>query len=418
MTTKHSKDSKDRGICERKLNNGTIIYYIRLYHNGKPVVFGRFHSKAAARKAYTKAKVEQDEGRFDPTKNQVRGPAPKKLQGPLIFKDYAEQWVKEHRATYKPSTLRGYRSILRSRFYPSIGNVPMAALNRQMIKDIILDDMDRRTADGEELKDRTKRGVYQVIKRVLKSAFLEELISRNHAEDLHEFIRTPAKFLVTPLTEEEERQFLEAVQRYTPDWYAFFFLLLRTGLRIGEALALQPGDIHFEKRYISVVRNWTFGGIQTTKTDEGRCVDLARKLAEVLKNHIDRQQFEAACQWAQPPIWLFPGQGKYPISQDHVRTNVFRMVLRKAGLRRFRIHDLRHTFATRLLLKGDRNGITLKYVSEQLGHASIATTADIYTHLLPQGNIGAIDALDEPDDRPDEEGTPDTATPADTEEAA
>lgn len=418
MTTKHSKDSKDRGICERKLNNGTIIYYIRLYHNGKPVVFGRFHSKSTARKIYAKAKVEQDEGRFDPAKYQVRGPAPKKLQGPLIFKDYAEQWLKEHTSAYKPSTFRGYRSILKGWFYPTIGNVPMAALTRQVIRAGILEEIERRTDDRENLTDRTKRSVYHVIKRVLKTAFRDELVSRNHAEDLDQFFRSPAKFLVIPLTEAEEKRFLEAVQRYAPEWYVLFFLLLRTGLRIGEALALQPSDIHFKERYISVVRNWTFGGIQTTKTDKGRCVDLARKLAEVLKNHITEQRLEAARHWEQPPIWLFPGQGKDPISQDHVRKNVFRMVLRKAGLRRFRIHDLRHTFATRLLLKGDRHGITLKYVSEQLGHASIATTADIYTHLIPQGNLQAIDALDEPHDRLQEGDTSGTATPADTEEAA
>lgn len=418
MPTNNKKDSKDRGICERTLTNGTIVHYIRLYHNGKPVVFGRFHSKAAARKVYAKAKVEQDEGRFDPTQYQRRGPTPKKLQGPLTFENYAERWLKEHVDTYKPSTLRGYRYILQSRFYPAIGKVPMPALTRDMIKEVILDEMERRTDEGGKLKDSTKWGIYHVIKRVLKSAFLEEVIARNHAEDLHEFLRSPAKFLITPLSEEQEKSFLAAVRFHAPQWYVLFFLLLRTGLRIGEALALQPGDIHFEDRYILIVRNWTFGGIQSTKSDKERRVDLSRKLAEVLGSHISRQRIEAARRWQEPPKWLFPGQGQYPISQAHVRVNVFRSILRKAGLLRFRIHDLRHTFASRLLLNGDRRGVTLKYVSELLGHASIATTADIYAHLIPGAHVGAIDALDEPDEAVESGNSHDTATPAATDQAA
>jgi integrase len=66
-------------------------------------------------------------------------------------------------------------------------------------------------------------------------------------------------------------------------------------------------------------------------------------------------------------------------------------VLAKAGLRRIRFHDLRHTFASLLL----QNGESLVYVKEQLGHSSIQVTVDTYGHLIPGANRAAVDRLDD-----------------------
>jgi integrase len=64
--------------------------------------------------------------------------------------------------------------------------------------------------------------------------------------------------------------------------------------------------------------------------------------------------------------------------------------LAKAGLRRFRFHDLRHTFGS-LLIQGRG---TLTYVKEQMGHSSIQITVDTYGHLVPGADIACIDSLD------------------------
>ncbi len=69
---------------------------------------------------------------------------------------------------------------------------------------------------------------------------------------------------------------------------------------------------------------------------------------------------------------------------------VFHKLLAKTGLRRVRFHDLRHTFASRLL----QNGETPAYVKEQMGHHSINVTVDIYGHLVPGSNRAAVDRLD------------------------
>ena len=70
--------------------------------------------------------------------------------------------------------------------------------------------------------------------------------------------------------------------------------------------------------------------------------------------------------------------------------NYFLPALEKAGLRRFRFHDLRHTFGSQLI----QNGASLTYVKEQMGHSSISVTVDIYGHLIPGANVSWVDSLD------------------------
>ncbi|MDA3937262.1 MAG: site-specific integrase, partial [Actinomycetota bacterium] len=78
------------------------------------------------------------------------------------------------------------------------------------------------------------------------------------------------------------------------------------------------------------------------------------------------------------------------IDDANLRHRVFEPTLRRAGLRKIRIHDLRHTFASLLINQGEN----LKYVLQQLGHASIQTTVDRYGHLMPEAHRGASERLD------------------------
>ena len=79
-----------------------------------------------------------------------------------------------------------------------------------------------------------------------------------------------------------------------------------------------------------------------------------------------------------------------PTSQNTVR-NIWKRLLTKAGLRNMRFHDIRHTFASLLLSRGE----SPVYVKDQLGHSSIQMTVDIYGHLIPNSNRNAINSLDE-----------------------
>lgn len=89
------------------------------------------------------------------------------------------------------------------------------------------------------------------------------------------------------------------------------------------------------------------------------------------------------------PVEIVFHRNQKPMEQNHIR-RVFKRVLKKAGIREMRLHDIRHTFAS-LLLSQNESPV---YVKEQLGHSSIQMTVDIYGHLIPSSNRGAVNRLD------------------------
>ena len=79
------------------------------------------------------------------------------------------------------------------------------------------------------------------------------------------------------------------------------------------------------------------------------------------------------------------------VTPDNLYHRYFQPVLSKAGLRKIRLHDLRHTFGSLLI----QSGASIVYVKEQMGHSSIQVTVDIYGHLIPSANVSFVDRLDE-----------------------
>ncbi len=95
------------------------------------------------------------------------------------------------------------------------------------------------------------------------------------------------------------------------------------------------------------------------------------------------------------PPWVFCNEQGQPLNQNRIRLKFFRL-LKGAGVRQVRFHDLRHSFALLLL----QNGESPVYVKDQMGHSSIQVTVDLYGHLIPGGNKQAVDRLDTPEVQP------------------
>jgi hypothetical protein len=87
---------------------------------------------------------------------------------------------------------------------------------------------------------------------------------------------------------------------------------------------------------------------------------------------------------------LFPSEAGTPIDMNNFSQRIFKPLLTRAGLRKIRFHDLRHTFGSLLI----QAGASLVYVRDQMGHSSIQVTVDIYGHLVPAANISFVDRLD------------------------
>ena len=94
--------------------------------------------------------------------------------------------------------------------------------------------------------------------------------------------------------------------------------------------------------------------------------------------------------WKDVPVWVFCNEEGRPIWKSDFERRVFHKALDKAQLRRIRFHDLRHTFASRLL----QNLESIVYVKDQVRHHSIKVTVDVYGHLVPGANKAAVDRLD------------------------
>ena len=93
------------------------------------------------------------------------------------------------------------------------------------------------------------------------------------------------------------------------------------------------------------------------------------------------------------PKWVFINKSGSAIHCEYWRKRYFYGAIEKAVLRKIRVHDLRHTYASLLIEAGE----SLAYVRDQLGHHSISFTVDVYGHLTPGGNKAAVDRLDDED---------------------
>ena len=178
------------------------------------------------------------------------------------------------------------------------------------------------------------------------------------------------------------------------DWpYGMLFeILVKGGLRPGEAFALQPGDLDLKAGTVYVERAWSLGRAKLTKTEESRTVDLAPSLVRSLKRHLVKLSEIALKRGRGVPTWLLPNEHGQPLDEAKVG-RVWRQTLKRAGLPSFRLYDLRHTYSSLLLAAG----VPITYVAAQLGHAKPTTTLRWYAHHLPKTGRRWVNLLDQLD---------------------
>lgn len=243
--------------------------------------------------------------------------------------------------------------------------------------------------------------VHSVLKSALEHAVREDELPRNVARNVKTIAPRPRRF--TPLTASETRQLLQASK--TDRLHALYELALRTGLRKSELLGLRWEDVDLYSGTASIRRSLQrtpSGGltILPTKTRASeRRIALPTECVHSLKSHQERQEAErkgAEVSWKDSGlVFVTPTGG--PIDPANM-TRRFGRLLDRAGLRRIRFHDLRHSTATLLL----EQGVDLVVIKELLGHAHIGVTAGVYAHVRLRLQRQAIDTLNTEDDGPDD----------------
>ncbi len=205
-----------------------------------------------------------------------------------------------------------------------------------------------------------------------------------------------------PLSAEELCLLLDTVAVHFREYYCLLLLLARTGMRIGEALGLQWGDIDFNSRFINLQRSLSRGQITTLKGKRGRRVDMSLQLAETLEDHLRKSKEKGLrLGLGDNPEYVFTDNVGGFINLNNWRKRIFWKALKKAGLRKIRIHDLRHSYATLRISKGDN----IADVSNQLGHFSETFTMKIYYHWMPGKKKSEVDELDDQEFKDRKEAT-------------
>lgn len=206
--------------------------------------------------------------------------------------------------------------------------------------------------------------------------------------------KTDRRMKIVPLMANEVQRLLEAAQQIdqeraehpmmevSPSFFLFLLTAVRTGLRLGELIGLQWGDLDFAGRFIEVRRQHTRGSFAPTKSGRLRRVDMSRQLCEALRQAQDSRRVELAVKGRErdPEELVFRNSAGSPLGESNVRKRILRPCLQQAELRQIHPHLLRHTFASLLL----SNGESLVYVKESLGHHSIQITVDTYGHLTQE----------------------------------
>lgn len=302
--------------------------------------------------------------------------------------DYAAKWLLQYAAPQcKESTYARYEGVVRNHVLPTFATTPLTAITRTAIKTLLVT---KRTT----LAPSSVQKILIPLREMLNHAVEEGLLPSNPAARVGRFVskRHDPEHEIDPLTREELTRFLATVQGDAAHYYPLFLCLARTGLRLGEALALQWGDLDWHGRFLTVRRSVVRGRITTPKNGKTRQVDMSRQLTTVLHDLMTQRQAEAILQGrGETAPWVFCAPHGGLLDKDNLRRRVFHRCVQHAGLRRIRIHDLRHTYASLLIQQGE----SLVYIKDQLGHHSIQVTVDIYGHLVPGGNQAAVDRLDE-----------------------
>jgi integrase len=352
---------RPRGQIIKRGGSYTVRCYSHTTPEGKKIYRnGSAPTKKDAEKLLTQMLAQSD-----------TGTAP--TAGKMTVATYLEGW-KNSLAHVRQRTAADYASVVDTHLMPQLGHIRLADLSPVHLRTFY------RALTDRGLSPRTVRKVHTILHTALERAARDGLIPRNVAKIVaRDALPKRAHRELTVLDRGQARTFLTAVAVHKHG--AFFTLLLDTGCRPEEAVALRWSD--FDGANVRINRVYVlrpkphYEGPKTTKSR--RTIPVTLQTVALLERHRTeqkKQRLASGADWVDNGL-IFCGPTGQPMRQDGFR-KAFRTVLRRAGLPPIRMYDLRHTMATLALLAG----VHVKVVSERLGHSTVALTLDVYSHVL------------------------------------
>lgn len=303
------------------------------------------------------------------------------------LEQYLRRWLGYAEKTTRPTTYGNYRLVCERHIVPIIGKVRLADLTPEHV------DAVTSHAVAAGLSSGSVKNVRAALATALNRAVKWQIPGARNVVAMTAGPKVKHREQ-RYLDRDQAQQLLAAIQA-TP-MEAFFALALYSGMRLGELQALSWEDVDFERQTLRVRRSYRDGmGISDPKTTHStRTLDLSDPMMAVLKSRRKAQMLDQAEAGKQGVSWLnrwslvFTGPFGRPTSRNSIHRELAAL-LRKAGLPRIRLHDLRHTCATLQLAAG----VQPKVVQENLGHSKISTTLDLYAHVMPTTRREPADTL-------------------------
>lgn len=325
----------------------------------------------------------------------------------VTVRAWLESWLryKESVDELKPSTIGNYRHMIAKHITPRIGTRRIQTIRPAHVEDI-LSQMAR-----AGLSKRTRRYVWQTMNNAFKHAVRRQVLSVNPCDAVVVSMKGANPNPPDAWTPEEVQLFLQVAKKQSR-LYALYRLVLTTGLRRGEVLALQLArDADLANERISVLETQSqTNEVTTVKTQRSRrTIPLSPDTIEALQEHLDQRAESAASEerWKDSDR-LFTTPTGTTISARHLYED-FKAIIKRCNcddngkaitpppLKDITFHDLRHTYATLAL----RAEVPIAVVSKRLGHRDPSITMKVYAHVLADmEQAGALSLAELTADKP------------------
>lgn len=298
---------------------------------------------------------------------------------------YLGRWLDEKRATLKPFSIGQYEDLARRFLIPHLGRIKLNELRAVHVEEMLA----AMVIEGRGIT--TQRRTIATLLSALGSAVKRRLVTLNVCTQLELPPERPAR---RPVWDADElMRFLVAVR--SDRLAALWRLYAIVGLRRGEALALTWSNLDLDARTIRIERSLVETGghlvVATPKTTNGRrTISLDDETVTWLREHRaaqNRERLELGEGYRNEDLVFCREDGAliWPGSIS----DRFHVLSTAAGLPAIRLHDARHSAATRALA----SGVDLKTVGARLGHSGIAITADRYAHVLTAADFAAAERV-------------------------
>lgn len=361
--------------------NGTTVYREQIYL-GTDCMTGKqvYTTISAPTKKELKQKRE-----FKINKFKENGYTRHKSVSVKNYRELSELWLKNHKLEVKPQTYSQTVSELKTYLLPVFGDIRVEKITLPMVQVFV-----NKIANNPNPGSVSLKIILSINKRILKYAVKLQLITVNPADNIivpknkkNISQKKELKYFETNQLK-QFKDYLDKLPNTFRNYYhkTLYDTLLATGLRIGEAVALEWSDIDLDNGYIDVNKTIVWSRMETNspKSMAGyRKIPIDRNTVLMLRLYKARQHqcfIEHGCGGKMAEHVFSNGLHAYPSREGLQKTLTKHLKL--AGLPYLTLHAFRHTHASLLL----NAGISYKELQQRLGHSTLAMTMDTYSHLF------------------------------------